>query len=215
MVASDTRIAAASDRDAVIAGMDADDAPTMVMRRIVSRPVPEVLYPLPMALPLVDQLRFARHQFGVALAGTPEADGARRLEPMNSIGWIVAHLAWHEQAYWLTRAQGHTPRPELNDLGASGKPATTPSLAAMLDAWTTVTAAADAWLDSRTQDDLVQPIPNSPSPRLIGTSLLRVTYHYWFHAGEILAIRQVLGHAGLPEFVGDIDGLAPYRPDAG
>jgi hypothetical protein len=165
--------------------------------------------------PLVDQLRFARRQFGAGLAGTPEVDGARRLEPMNSIGWIVAHLAWHEQAYWLTRAQGVTPRPELNDLGASGKPATTPSLTAMLDAWTAVTAAADPWLDARSAEDLLMPIPNSPQPRLVGSSLLRVTYHYWFHTGEILAIRQILGHTGLPEFVGDIDTLAPYRPEAG
>jgi len=27
------------------------------------------------------------------LDGTPEADGERRLLPMNSIGWIVGHLA--------------------------------------------------------------------------------------------------------------------------
>ena len=38
-----------------------------------------------------------------------------------------------------------------------------------------------------------------------------MTYHYWFHTGEILAIRQVLGHARLPEFVGNIDVEAPYR----
>jgi hypothetical protein len=164
--------------------------------------------------PLVDQLRFARRQFGVALAGTPEEDGARRLPPMNSIGWIVAHMAWHEQAYWLTRAQSVTPRPELDALGASGGPATTPALRDMLTAWTAVTAAADPWLDAIGQGDLLSPIPNSPKPRLVGSSLLRVTYHYWFHAGEILAIRQLLGHAGLPEFVGDIDSLAPYRPES-
>jgi len=28
---------------------------------------------------------------------------------MNSIGWDVAHLAWHEQICWLTRAQSLTP----------------------------------------------------------------------------------------------------------
>ena len=42
-----------------------------------------------------------------------------------------------------------------------------------------------------------------------------MTYHYWFHIGEILAIRQILGHPRLPQFVGDIDGRAPYRPDRG
>jgi hypothetical protein len=41
--------------------------------------------------------------------------------------------------------------------------------------------------------------------------LLRVTYHYWFHNGENAAIRQMLGHTDLPQFVGDLDHEAPYR----
>jgi len=43
--------------------------------------------------------------------------------------------------------------------------------------------------------------------------LLRVNYHYWYHIGEIMAIRQLLDHTGLPDFVGDIDNQAPYRPE--
>src|SRR5579875_1056397 len=39
-------------------------------------------------------------------------------------------------------------------------------------------------------------------------------YHYWYHTGENAAIRQMLGHINLPEFVGDIDGEAPYCPEA-
>lgn len=165
--------------------------------------------------PLVDQLRFARHQFGVAVAGTPEEDGFRRLEPMNSIGWIVAHLAWHEQAYWLKRAQGLTPVPELDEVGASGKPAGTPSLRAMLAAWETVKAGGDRWLDRQTAATMLEPLAGGATQRLIGNSLLRMTYHYWFHAGEIMAVRQILRHPGLPEFVGDIDNQAPWRPEAG
>ena len=30
---------------------------------------------------------------------------------------------------------------------------------------------------------------------------------------NLMAIRQMLGHADLPEFVGDIDREAPYRPE--
>ena len=41
--------------------------------------------------------------------------------------------------------------------------------------------------------------------------LLRVLYHYWYHIGESMAIRQLLGHEKLPQFVGDPDGKAPYR----
>ena len=161
--------------------------------------------------PLVVQLRFTRSEFRRGVRGTPEADGARRLEPMNSIGWIVAHMAWHEQRYWLTRRLEQTPRPELNEIAANGGPATTPSLKAMIEAWGAVTAAADPWLDGLGDIDLTAALPGAGPRRTIGSALQRVTYHYWFHTGEILAIRQVLGHRRLPEFVGNIDDEAPYR----
>jgi hypothetical protein len=42
--------------------------------------------------------------------------------------------------------------------------------------------------------------------------LMRVIYHYWYHTGEAAAVRQMLGHVELPEFVGDMDE-ATYRPE--
>jgi hypothetical protein len=45
--------------------------------------------------------------------------------------------------------------------------------------------------------------------------LQRVIYHYRYHLGENLAIRQQLGHRRLPQFVGAIDDEAPYRQEAG
>lgn len=134
---------------------------------------------------------------------------------MNAIGWLVAHLAWQEQRYWLTRAQGLTPAPELNEIAAWNGPASTPSLRAMVAVWEHVTAAGDPWLSGLRAADMEGALGGDGPPRRIGTSLLRVTYHYWFHNGEIQAIRQMLGHGAagpLPEFVGDIDDVAPYRP---
>jgi hypothetical protein len=162
--------------------------------------------------PLVDQLRFTRSEWLRALRGTPEEDALRRLEPMNSIGWIVGHLAWHEQRYWLTRAQGLTPIPLLNEIVASGGPATTPALREMLAAWRKVTKAADPWLDSLTTDALTGDLGGPGPKRRTGDALHRVTYHYWFHIGEILAIRQILGHPKLPEYIGNLEARAPYRP---
>jgi hypothetical protein len=164
--------------------------------------------------PLVEQLRFTRSEWLRGLRGPTEADALRRLEPMNSIGWIVGHLAWHEQRYWLTRAQGLTPHPVLNEVAASGGPATTPSLAEMLTAWRQVTRAADPWLDALRTEDLSSALPGPGPSRRVGDTIHRVTYHYWFHIGEIQAIRQLLGHQRLPQFVGDIDHRAPYRPEA-
>jgi hypothetical protein len=44
----------------------------------------------------------------------------------------------------------------------------------------------------------------------IGTSLHRIIHHYWFHLGEMQAIRQLLGHTDLPTYVGNLS-RASYR----
>src|SRR5436189_702010 len=69
---------------------------------------PRPAYHAPVAHPLVDQLRFTRNEWLRALDGVPEADGVKRLYPMNAIGWIVSHLAWHEQLSFLTRFADRT-----------------------------------------------------------------------------------------------------------
>jgi hypothetical protein len=168
-----------------------------------------------MAHPLVDQLRFTRREWLRALDGIPEADGAQRLMPMNSIGWIVSHLAWHEQLSFLTRLQGITPIPAANEHGVSGDPASTPALSLALETWRAVTTATDPMLDALDTAALEAWLPRTrvPQTRTVGSTVQRVTYHYWFHVGEIIAIRQLLGHADVPEFVGDIDGEAPYRAE--
>lgn len=169
-----------------------------------------------MAHPLVEQLRFARSEFRRGLEGVSEEDGRRRIQPMNSIAWNVGHLAWQEQRYWLTRAQGEVLLPEVNEQFASGGPATTPSLDEAWKAWEAITEAADPWLDAATTETLQSnvTIDGKPSEYIFGSLLQRTIYHYWYHTGENAAIRQNLGHAGLPDFVGDIDTEAPYRPES-
>ena len=56
-----------------------------------------------MAHPRVDQLRFARSEFVRGLRGLTEADAQQRLLPMNSISWMVGHLAWHERLLFADR----------------------------------------------------------------------------------------------------------------
>jgi hypothetical protein len=124
---------------------------------------------------------------------------------------MIGHLAWQEQRYWLYRAQDTILFPELNELLAYGKPASTPPLEETWATWRSVTAAADPWLDLLTTDRLQIPLAEGFSN--IGTFLLRNIYHYWYHLGEAMAVRQMLGHTGLAEYVGDIDNMAPYRPE--
>lgn len=165
--------------------------------------------------PLIDQFRFTRSEWLRGLAGIPEEDGARHFGPMNCISWNVGHLAWHEQRYWLQLAQGKLPYPALNEIYAYGAPMSTPSLKEMLAIWHEVTQAADPFLDSLTTETLQTDLLREGKSvgQTIGSALRRVTYHYWYHIGEIQAIRQMLGHKDLPEYVGDIEELAPYRPE--
>lgn len=164
--------------------------------------------------PLVLQLRFTRSEFLRALKGVTDEEAQRRIGPMNCISWNVGHLAWQEQRYWLHFGQGRTILPNLNKQFAYGAPACTPSLDEAWEAWHTITKASDPWLDTLTTEKLQEVVPNGfRGDLLYGSLLLRVIYHYWYHIGESMAIRQMLGHKKLPDFVGNIDDKAPYRPE--
>jgi uncharacterized damage-inducible protein DinB len=126
--------------------------------------------------------------------------------PMNSISWILGHLANQEQAYWVLLAQERTILPDLNDLVGSGKPASTPPLDEMWAAWHSITQAGDQLLGTLTTPALEKHLiyKGKPRPESVGTMLLRNIYHYWYHTGEAHAIRDMLGHRDLPQFVGDM-----------
>ncbi|MEZ4642477.1 MAG: DinB family protein [Chloroflexota bacterium] len=167
-----------------------------------------------MAHPLVTQLQFARSEFVRCLDGVSDADARQRLLPMNCISWMIGHLAAQEQRYWFHLLQGVVLFPELEELVGHGRPASTPPLDEMWDAWLTITGDADLGLELLTQADMtIHPIFNGqPAPESIGTMLYRNTYHYWFHTGEAYAVRQQLGHTNLPQFVGSM-ATAVYRPE--
>jgi hypothetical protein len=164
-----------------------------------------------MAHPLIEQLRFARYSFLRGINGVTDDEGTQRFGVMNSASWIVGHLANHEQRSWFVRRGLDPVLPELNNLVGTGMPATTPLISEMWDAWNQITSAADPWLDSLTEDDLLSTFDTPGPNESTGTSILRVTYHYWYHLGEASAIRQLLGHTDLPRFVGPIGDFAPYR----
>jgi hypothetical protein len=60
-----------------------------------------------MTHPLVTQLRFTRSEWIRGLEAVTTDEAARRFGPINPIAWMVGHLAWQEQLYWLERAQGN------------------------------------------------------------------------------------------------------------
>jgi hypothetical protein len=168
-----------------------------------------------MTHPLVLQLRFARSEFCRALEGVSDEDARRRFMPMNCLSWMVMHLAAQEQFFWLISAQGKVLNQHVYELAGYGQPASTPPLDEAWAAWRAITAASDAYLDTLTTPMLT--VSMNPEAECegesLGTMLLRATYHYWYHIGETQAIRQMLAHTHLPEFVGAIHCQAPYVPE--
>ena len=158
-----------------------------------------------MSHPLVTQLRFARSEFVRCLEGVNSADACRRILPMNCLSWIVGHLASQEHFLWVQLAQEKNLVPNLRQLVGFGQPPSTPPWEEMWDSWNTITKAADKYLDDLTarQMDGYLVWEGKPIAESIGLTLLRNIYHYWFHLGEAHAMRQMLGHTDLPDFVGD------------
>ncbi len=164
--------------------------------------------------PLVEQLRFARAEFQRGLGGVTPVEAQERFLPMNCISWNVGHLAWQEQRYWLINEQGITLYPDIDRVFRSGNPASNPLLEDVQAAWQAITTAADPWLDTLTTETLLLPftLDGVPQRYNLGSRLYRTTYHYWYHTGENAAIRQMLGHTDLPQFVGPVEERASYRP---
>ncbi len=167
-----------------------------------------------MTILLVTQLRFARKELIRCLDGVTELDSQKRFEPMNSISWIVGHLADQENRYWVRFAQGIKLLPDLRYLVGYGRPPTTPPLADMWAAWRTITDSADNFLNTLSPEMLPTflELNRKSAAENIGTMLMRNIYHYWFHVGEAYAIRQLLGHSDLPDFVGSM-AEAFYYPE--
>jgi len=167
-----------------------------------------------MTHPLVDQFRFTRSEWLRGLKGVSEEDAAKHFGQMNCISWTTGHLAWHEHRTWLERAQNIILFPELNHTYGFGCPMSTPSLKEVLSIWHQVTEAADPFLNNLTTQVLLADLllHEKPVGQTIGSALQRMTYHYWYHTGEVQAMRQMLGQKDLPVFVGDLDQEAPFKP---
>jgi DinB family protein len=126
---------------------------------------------------------------------------------------MVGHLAWHEQLYWIERAQGKILAQNVLQCG-SGQPASNPPFDDMWEAWHKITETSEAYLDTLTSEKFLDYfiVDGEAHYESIGTMMRRITYHYWFHLGESYAVRQMLGHTNLPGFVGNINSAA-YRAE--
>ena len=98
--------------------------------------------PLRRPHPIVEQLRFTRSEWLRALAGVKPSDATVHHGAMNSIGWIVGHLAWQEERYLLLRPQKIKLRQDIQQAFTTGGPMSTPALKDTLTAWKQITRAS-------------------------------------------------------------------------
>ncbi len=168
-----------------------------------------------MTHPLVQQLRFTRSKFAEGMDGVGAEEAQRTFGQINCLSWIVGHLAVHEVRVWVEIAQGKPViAPEVL-VCEGGQPASTPDFERMRSGWEHITSEADIFLETLTQADMHRHFVwhGKQERENIGTMLQRNIYHYWYHLGEMQAIRQLLGHQGLPNYVGRIPEDSTYTPE--
>lgn len=162
---------------------------------------PEGHEPSPQAHHLVRYVQHVRRELRRAISGMTVTDLERRLGNLNSVAWIVGHLAWQEQSYFLT-SRG---QPSVAELEGYGHGEADPDVAfpPLFAAWESVTIAADAWLNGLDDAALRQHVEGSRLFEVenIGSLLTRVIGHYYLHIGQITAVRKMLGYS-VPGFVG-------------
>ncbi|HEY8172505.1 MAG TPA: DinB family protein [Dehalococcoidia bacterium] len=150
---------------------------------------------------------FAIDEFERGLEGLTEDEAAVRAKKadgssMNAISWTVAHIAGH----WLHRPERlHRYRPGSDD----------PAPPSLVDAMAWLREGreyTEEWLGRATPELMLRVPPgNVTGGENVGTALMRATLHTWFHAGEINAIRQMLGHKEIP-YVGQLLGHLEWKP---
>ena len=149
---------------------------------------------------LVQMLELSRKEFERNLHGLTDEDARKRIEPMNCISWIIAHIANQHHMFFLVWPQGRDPDPRYANYGY-GSPASQPPLDEAMSLWHDACKDTEPWLQNATSESLQE---ISPSPltngESWGTLLVRCIFHTWCHLGEISSIRQILGHRP-PQFV--------------
>ncbi len=153
---------------------------------------------------ITELVGFAISEFERGLEGLTDEEARTRLKKadgseMNAISWTVVHIAGH----WLNRPE------RLRRFASGSDDATPPPLSEALDLLQEAKRSTEEWLPNA-DDALLSTKPAAPGSESIGTGAMRAVLHTWFHAGEINAIRQMLGHAEIP-FVGRMLGNLEWR----
>ena len=160
--------------------------------------------------------RFTLSEFERGLACLTDEEAQTRMTKadgtqMNAVSWVIAHVARHWLALEAYAKQGQLPGSlEPFAPGPLADP-TPPPMSDVLKLLDDAKAAID-WI-ATADDALLSTTPEESILRgSVGTALMRVALHTWFHIGEINAIRQMLGHSPIG-FVGSMAGTLEWHSE--
>lgn len=166
-----------------------------------------------MAHKIVEHLWFAREKWLTGYEGLSAEDAIVRHGDANSPSWMVGHLAFFEQLCWCELGQGKTVDETLKEFGW-GLPGITPPLDEVMEKWNAVMPVCDAYLKTLEDADMTQFLkwPNGQNFwDDIGTTILRHTWHYWYHLGEMQALRSSMGHKNQGPYIGNIGSFGQFK----
>ena len=149
---------------------------------------------------LAQMLKLTRTEFERNLAGLTDEDARKRIEPMNCISWIIAHVACQHRMFFVDWPAGRQTDTRYTPYNY-GSPASQPPLDEVMTLWRDACKDSDAFLQAATSEILQDKgALTSPENESWGTLITRCIFHTWCHLGEISSIRQILGHRP-PQFV--------------
>ncbi len=154
-----------------------------------------------MAHHLVRYVWHVRRELERSLENISEADLNREVGGLNSIAWMIGHLAMQEQAYWLFFRGEELVEKNLKAYGS--KVEDPKEFAELFELWKSITEQSNGWLETATTSDLENQFEKAKENT--GSLLTRVIGHYYFHIGQIATIRKLLGY-DVPGFVGSQEG---------
>lgn len=168
-----------------------------------------------MTHPLVLQLKFAREKFWETLVDISAEHAIQRFGRMNSISWMIGHLAQFEQWSWL-ELPGQPNATTIFEQYDFYAPNVNPPYDEMVAGWHQVIDAVNPVLEAMTDEDMHihHMFRGKPIHENVGTRIQRHVGHYWYHNGEANAIRQLIDDRKLPQMIGRIPNWAAYDLNA-
>ena len=149
---------------------------------------------------LVQMLYLSRQEFERNLVGLTDEDARKRIEPMNCISWIIAHVACQHRMFFIDWPAGRQTDTRYTPYNY-GSPASQPPLDEVMTLWRDACKDSDEFLQVATSQSLQdRGALTTPGGESRGTLIVRCIFHTWCHLGEISSIRQILGHHP-PQFV--------------